>query len=255
MEQGGPIVLDRAIFLSDAHLSQDDLHTRNFLNLVEKAAAEDIPLFLLGDIFDLWFGAPGLTFRYQEPVIERLRELRRGGLRLYYVEGNRDFYLKKTHEGSTFHAVSEGEMIAVVGSRSVYLSHGDTVNRADLAYRFWKTVSKNPLAYAALSLLPPALVLPVADRLERKLKRTNRRFRESFPEKESREFALRMFASGVDFVILGHFHTERILRFAQGRASRILVVLPSWKEQWRYFLLNAEGEYGFRNFRPDATLL
>jgi len=248
-------VLDRAIFLSDAHLSQDDLHTRNFLNLVEKAAAEDIPLFLLGDIFDLWFGAPGLTFRYQEPVIERLRELRRGGLRLYYVEGNRDFYLKKTHEGSTFHAVSEGEMIAVVGSRSVYLSHGDTVNRADLAYRFWKTVSKNPLAYAALSLLPPALVLPVADRLERKLKRTNRRFRESFPEKESREFALRMFASGVDFVILGHFHTERILRFAQGRASRILVVLPSWKEQWRYFLLNAEGEYGFRNFRPDATLL
>jgi len=247
-------VLDRAIFLSDAHLSQDDLHTRNFLNLVEKAAAEDIPLFLLGDIFDLWFGAPGLTFRFQEPVIERLRELRRGGLRLYYVEGNRDFYLKKTHEGTTFHAVSEGEMTAVVGSRSVYLSHGDTVNRADLAYRFWKTVSKNPLAYGALSLLPPALVLPVADRLERKLKRTNRRCRESFPEKESREFALRMFASGVDFVILGHFHTERILRFAQGRATRLLVVLPSWKEQWRYFLLDAEGEYGFRNFRPDAPL-
>ena len=53
-------MLDRAIFLSDAHLSQDDLHTRNFLNLVEKAAAEDIPLFLLGDIFDLWFGTPGL---------------------------------------------------------------------------------------------------------------------------------------------------------------------------------------------------
>ena len=248
-------MLDRAIFLSDAHLSQDDLHTRNFLNLVEKAAAEDIPLFLLGDIFDLWFGAPGLTFRFQEPVIERLRELRRGGLRLYYVEGNRDFHLKKTHEGTTFHAVSEGEMSAVVGSRSVYLSHGDTVNRADLAYRFWKTVSKNPLAYGALSLLPPALVLPVADRLERKLKRTNLRSKESFPEKESREFALRMFASGVDFVILGHFHTERILRFAQGRATRLLVVLPSWKEQWRYFLLNAEGEYGFRNFRPDAPLL
>jgi UDP-2,3-diacylglucosamine pyrophosphatase LpxH len=146
-------------------------------------------------------------------------------------------------------------MSAVVGSRSVYLSHGDTVNRADLAYRFWKTVSKNPLAYGALSLLPPALVLPVADRLERTLKRTNLRFKESFPEKESREFALRMFASGVDFVILGHFHTERILRFAQDRATGLLVVLPSWKEQWRYFLLDAEGEYGFRNFRPDAPLL
>jgi len=81
-----PIVLDKAIFLSDAHLNQDDLHTRNFLILVEKAASEGIALFLLGDIFDLWFGSPGLTFGFQKPVIERLQELRRGGLRLYYVE-------------------------------------------------------------------------------------------------------------------------------------------------------------------------
>ncbi|HJX74493.1 MAG TPA: UDP-2,3-diacylglucosamine diphosphatase [Candidatus Deferrimicrobiaceae bacterium] len=255
MEPEAPIALDRAIFLSDAHLSQDDLHTRNFLSLAEEAAAEGIALFLLGDIFDLWFGSPGLTFKFQKPVIERLQELRRGGLRLYYVEGNRDFYLKKTHEGSTFHAVSEGEMRAAVGSRIVSLSHGDTVNRADLAYRFWKTLSKNPLAYGVLSVLPPSLVLPVADRLERKLKKTNPRFKESFPERESREFALRMFASGVDFVILGHFHTERILRFAQGEATKILVILPSWKEEWRYFTLTAEGEYGFRNFRPDAPLL
>ena len=255
MGPGAPIVQDKAIFLSDAHLNQDDLHTRNFLILVEKAASEGIALFLLGDIFDLWFGSPGLTFGFQKPVIERLQELRRGGLRLYYVEGNRDFYLKKTHEGRTFHAVSEGEMRAAVGSRIVYLSHGDTVNRADLAYRFWKTLSKNPLAYGVLSVLPPSLVLPIADRLERKLKRTNQRFKESFPEGESREFALRMFASGVDFVILGHFHTERILRFAQGEATGILVILPSWKEEWRYFTLTAEGEHGFRNFRPDAPLL
>jgi len=255
MEKESPISLERAIFLSDAHLNQDDLHTRTFLILMEKAAAENVPLFLLGDIFDLWFGAPGLTFRFQKPVIERMRKLRRAGLRLYYVEGNRDFYLKKTHEGSTFNTVSEGEMVAAVGTRKVYLSHGDTVNRADLGYRFWKTLSKNPLAYGTLSLLPSALVLPLADRMERKLKRTNQRFRESFPEKESREFALRMFASGIDTVILGHFHTERIVRFGTGQAAGILAVLPSWKEAWRYFYLTADGECGFRSFRRDAPLL
>jgi UDP-2,3-diacylglucosamine hydrolase len=255
MENGSLISLDRAIFLSDAHLSQDDLHTRTFLTLVEKAATANIPLFLLGDIFDLWFGAPGLTFGFQKPVIDRLRELTRAGLRLYYVEGNRDFYLKKNHEGSTFLAVSEGEMRATVGSRTVYLSHGDTVNRADLAYRFWKTLSKNPLCYGTLSLLPPALVLPIADRMERRLRRTNQPFRRSFPEKESRDFALRRFASGVDFVILGHFHTERILRFAQGEATKVLVVLPSWKEEWSYFYLTGGGEHGFRQFRPEASLV
>ncbi len=116
-------------------------------------------------------------------------------------------------------------------------------------------MSKNSLAYGVLSVLPPALVLPVADRLEKKLKRTNRRFRESFPEKESREFALRIFASGADFVILGHFHREQILPFDRGQAGKILVTLPSWKEEWRYFALTAQGEYGFRTFRSDAPLL
>ena len=255
MEKGCPISLDRAIFLSDAHLNQDDLHTRNFLILAERAAEENVPLFLLGDIFDLWFGAPNLTFGFQKPVIERLRDLRRQGLRLYYVEGNRDFYLKKHHEGSTFQIVSEEEMRAEVGSRSVYLSHGDTVNRADLRYRFWKTLSKNRFAYGSLSLLPPSLVLPLANRVERGLRRTNVRFRGSFPEKESREFALRMFASGVDFVVLGHFHTEHLVRFAPGQGPGVLVVLPAWKEEWRYFYLTAEGKYGFRNFRRDAPLL
>lgn len=255
MEKGATISMDRAIFLSDAHLSQDDLHTRNFLILVEKAASEKIPLFLLGDIFDLWFGAPGLTFRFQKPVIERLRELRRGGLRLYYVEGNRDFYLKKHHEGSTFDVVSEGEIDAAIGPQRVLLSHGDTVNRADLAYRFWKTLSKNRLAYGAVSLMPSSLVLPVAGRLEKTLKRTNHRFRESLPEKEVRDFALRTFASGVDLLVLGHFHREQITRFVQGQKTKTLILLPSWKEEWRYFYLAGEGESGFRRFRSDEPLL
>ncbi|GAB4370347.1 MAG: UDP-2,3-diacylglucosamine diphosphatase [Deltaproteobacteria bacterium] len=255
MHAGFPIIHDRAIFLADAHLNREDLHTRTFLELAEKAARERVALFLLGDIFDLWFGAPPLTFRFQQPLIERLRALRREGLRLYYVEGNRDFHLKPAHEGTTFDAVSGGEMQAVVGDRRIHLSHGDTVNRADLAYRFWKAVSKNRLAYGAVSSLPPRLFLPLADRLERKLKRTNRRFRGTFPEKECREFALRQFSRGIDFVVLGHFHAERLLRFAQGRAGKVLAVLPSWREEWRHFYLTAAGEFGFARFRRDAPLL
>jgi len=255
MHAGVPIVHDRAVFLADAHLNQEDIHSRNFLILAEKAAQEKAALFLLGDIFDLWFGAPGLTFRFQQPVVERLRSLRREGLRLYYVEGNRDFHLKTPHEGSTFDAVSEGEMQAAVGDRRLLLSHGDTVNRADIGYRFWKALSKNRLAYGAVTLLHPRFFLPLADKLERKLKRTNRRFRGSFPETECREFALRMFAKGIDFVILGHFHAERLLRFSREPEGKALAVLPSWRDEWRYLYLTAEGELGFRAFQRDALLI
>jgi UDP-2,3-diacylglucosamine hydrolase len=255
MEKGFPISPDRAVFLSDAHLNQDDRHSQAFLSLADSAAADKIALFLLGDVFDLWFGTPGLTFGFQRPIIDHLRELRRAGLRLYYVEGNRDFFLKKDHEGTTFDAVSEGEMRAAVGEKRLYLSHGDTVNRGDFAYRFWKGISKNRLAYGGVAHLPSSLILPLADRIERKLRRSNRRYKGSFPEREAREFSLRRFREGVDFVLLGHFHQERLMRFAQEGGSKVLAVLPSWKEGWRYFYVTSEGEHAFRTYRPGEPLI
>ena len=117
MEKGFPISPDRAVFLADAHLNQDDIHSRNFLALADTAAEEKVPLFLLGDMFDLWFGDPGLTFDFQKPIVERLRMLRGEGLRIYYVEGNRDFYLMREHEGTTFDVVSPGDMQAAVGEK------------------------------------------------------------------------------------------------------------------------------------------
>jgi UDP-2,3-diacylglucosamine hydrolase len=214
-----------------------------------------VPLFLLGDVFDLWFGNPGLTFAFQKPIIEQLRRLRGEGLPIYYVEGNRDFYLKREHEGTTFDVVSEGEMHAAVGEKRLYLSHGDTVNRGDFAYRFWKGISKSRLANEAVAHLPPSIILPVAERIERNLKRSNRRHKGSFPEREARDFSLRLFGQGIDFVVLGHFHQEKLMRFSLGKATKVLAVLPSWKDRWRYFYLTAEGAYGFRAFKPGESLL
>ncbi|HEX7522715.1 MAG TPA: UDP-2,3-diacylglucosamine diphosphatase [Candidatus Deferrimicrobium sp.] len=255
MEKGFPISPSRAIFLADAHLNQEDIHSRNFLALADRAAEEKVPLFLLGDVFDLWFGNAGLTFAFQKPIIEHLRKLRRGGLRLYYVEGNRDFYLKREHEGTTFDVVSEGEMHVAVGKKRLVLSHGDTVNRADFTYRFWKGISKSRFANEAVAHLPPSIILPMAEGIERNLKRSNRRHRGMFPERECREYAMRLFREGVDFAILGHFHQERLSRFSKEESTKVVAVLPSWKDQWRYFYLTAEGAHGFRAFKPDEPLL
>jgi UDP-2,3-diacylglucosamine hydrolase len=255
MDNNPPISAARAIFLSDAHLNQDDIHSRRFLDLAAQAASEGIPLYLLGDVFDLWFGTAGLTFGFQRPIIERLRELRQAGLRMTYIEGNRDFYLKSEHEATTFDTVSEGDLRASIGEKQLYLSHGDTVNRADFSYRFWKGISKSRLANRGVGHLPPYLFLPAAEWIERRLKRSNRRYKGSFPEKECREFALRLFGDGVDFIVLGHFHHERLMRFSRGKSPKILAVLPSWKERWRYFHLAADGMFGFRTYVPGKPLI
>lgn len=255
MEPPPAIARDKAVFVADAHLRRDDEDARAFLDLAGRAAREEAALFLLGDIFDLWFGTEGLTFPFQRPVIARLRDLRREGLRLFYVEGNRDFYLKRLHEGTTFDVVAEGDLQATVGARRIECSHGDTVNRADRAYRFWKAVSKNRLAFGTVSLLPSSLVLPLADRMERSLKPTNPRFKGRFPEAEIRAFARARFAEGADAVVLGHFHTERLVEFPGEGAPRVLAVLPAWREGRRHFYVAPGGRCGFRALLPGEPLV
>jgi UDP-2,3-diacylglucosamine pyrophosphatase LpxH len=66
---------------------------------------------------------------------------------------------------------------------------------------------------------------------------------------------MRLFREGVDFAILGHFHQERLDRFSREASTKIVAVLPSWKERWRYFYLTAGGAYGFRAFKTGEPLL
>ncbi len=126
---------------------------------------------------------------------------------------------------------------------------------AAFTYRFWKGISKSRFANEVVAHLPPSIILPMAESIERNLKRSNRRHRGSFPERECREYAMRLFREGIDFTILGHFHQERLSRFSMEESTKIVAVLPSWKDRWRYFYLTAEGAYGFRAFKPGEPLL
>jgi UDP-2,3-diacylglucosamine pyrophosphatase LpxH len=59
----------------------------------------------------------------------------------------------------------------------------------------------------------------------------------------------------MDIVVLGHFHTERLQRFDEGDPGKTLAMLPSWREEWRYFFITAEGESGFRAYGHGEPLL
>jgi len=264
-----PFPPSRAVFLADAHLNQDDIHSRTFVKMASAAAAEDVSMFLLGDMFDLWFGVAGFTFDFQKPIIARLKELRNHGLRIVYVEGNRDFHLGQEHEGTALDLVCGDTLRFTIGGMQVHLSHGDTVNKADLWYRFWKTISKSRFVNWVVSFLPDWFFLSTAKRLEQKLKRYNRRHKESFPEKDCLRYAADRFAEGIDIIVLGHFHQERLMPqnwdadnnrgsetgMGESERKKLVVVLPSWKEAYRYFYIAADGSMGFRSFTPEEPLI
>jgi len=148
------------------------------------------------------------------------------------------------------------------------------VNKADFSYRFWKGISKSRIANRAVAHLPAWFFLPLADRVERKLKRYNRRHKESFPEDECRRYAAERFGEGIDIIVLGHFHQERLepqnrpqnrdvdefsrssgTEMGPGSREKLVAVLPAWKEAYRYFYVAADGTHGFRSFVPGEPLV
>ncbi|RMG60714.1 MAG: UDP-2,3-diacylglucosamine diphosphatase [Deltaproteobacteria bacterium] len=243
------------IFIADAHINSFGGNYDAFLLALEKASTENVRVFLLGDIFDLWFGKRKLFFPFQSDFLSRLSRLRDEGLSIYYVEGNRDFFLSLSWPRKFFDGVTEDYIVVDAGPRKILALHGDSVNRKDRKYRFWKGLTKNTLTYSLFSLIPSPLALALAEKLERSLKMTNIQFRNSFPENEARSYSQRAFNRGIDMVVVGHFHREKIIRFVEGGKTRHFVCVPAWLDGRRYFYAGENGSFGFLTFRPESPLI
>ena len=241
------------VLLGDAHLRDGDRELDAFLKFLESLPPGAAALYLLGDLFDLWIGAPAFQTPGHGRVVEALRRLREKGLRISYIEGNRDYHLRRAYRGDPFEDLEEEGLQVSFGARRIFLAHGDLVNRMDRPYRLWRRVAKGPLLMGLFRLLPARWAARFAERLERRIASTNLRHRIGFPETECRDYALGLRRRGFDTLVLGHFHRE-MERLYEGPEGKIQVfVLPSWREGGRHLRIEGDGTAVFEALRTGGT--
>lgn len=221
---------ERTLVIADAHLGSVEGDGAVFLSFLEREAKGVARLVLLGDLFDLWLGSERLQTPGQRRVVEALRGLRRQGLRLWYVEGNRDYFLGRIFSPDPFEAVAPEQLDLQIGGRRVRFEHGDRINVRDRNYQAWRRFSRSAGVAAAFNLIPPGAAVRLAAWLERRFRTTNARHRVHFPEDLCRARARQVFAEGPARLFLGHFHRGwEWGETAGGRACRAVVV-PAWHE-------------------------
>lgn len=236
------------LLLGDAHLHEGDPEVGSFLRFLKSLPSRTSALYLLGDLFDLWIGAPAFLSSCHARVVEALRELRASGIPLTYVEGNRDYHLGRIFSPDPFAEVAgEGTDVAY-GARRIHLAHGDLVNREDRPYRTWRRIAKGPLLLAALCMLPSGTARSLASTLERRIAKTNQRHRARFPEEECRRFALEQLGRGNDTLVLGHFHQETRREYRGPEGTIEVYVLPAWREGRRSLRIHEDGRAAFEEF-------
>jgi UDP-2,3-diacylglucosamine hydrolase len=232
----GPLV-----FVADAHLTRDDAEVDAFVAFLRSGAHGASILCILGDLFNIWLGKPKFALPHHRKVVGALEDLRGGGVRLLYVEGNRDFHLRRTHLGRPFDEVAEDSLVVSYEGRRICAAHGDAVNLEDRQYRAWKAFSKSTPVYGAFSLLPGKWGMALGESLERRLAGTNLKHKSRFPEEPCLAFARKAFAEGSEALVLGHFHEERHLPVAGASGSlRSVYVLPAWRLGHRCLIVEGD---------------
>jgi UDP-2,3-diacylglucosamine hydrolase len=229
------------VFVGDVHLDRDDPDLPAFLAFLESLVPTTARLVLMGDLFNLWIGREELEQAHHRAVIEQLASMRRRGIVVRYLEGNRDYRVGIRHAGGALDDASEEGFEERQGGRRLWCAHGDLVNVRDRQYRAWRNASRSRGAWALFSLVPRGRRLALAESLERRMRGTNLDMKREVPEDLLRAYAAPRFAAGCDAVVLGHFHVERDL--AEG--DRRILVLPEWKGSRRYLRVGADGRIAF----------
>src|SRR6266567_1716641 len=112
------------------------------------------------------------------PFLEALEEAAGRGARA--ISLLRDFFLRGSYVEGLFARICDEETFEQ-GGRRFLLTHGDLLNEADIPYRFWRFLSKNPVSRAALAFIPREAGNRFVWKVEARLYRSNFKHKSRLP--------------------------------------------------------------------------
>ena len=232
-------------FISDLHLdpNRPQIFTllHEFLDdIKDKADA----LYILGDLFEFWVGddithSP-LGSPYI-PIIQHLKKLSDTGVKLYFIQGNRDFLIRESFINSIGgQLLPDTQIINLCGTPTLIL-HGDTLCTDDKAYQRMRALFRVKFIqwlYLSLSL-------------EKRVKRAQsiRKVTRKKTQKKSTKILdvnqqaveETMKENNITQMIHGHTHRPATHEFELNGKKAKRIVLGDWHEKASFVVADSEG--------------
>ncbi len=226
--------MPEAIIFSDAHVSQTSPQGAASL---ERFLADVCPsaqrVFILGDLFDFWFGPKQAKFEPYKGVLEAIGALAGAGTEVTFYHGNRDFYIdEELARRFSFKLVRDYSIEEICG-RKMLLCHGDMLCTNDVRYHRMRAFLRHPATERLLRHLPSLLARIAARRFRAHSKRVVAA-KPQWVLGINDEAVAEHFALGADTIVCGHTHSEgtRVYQTSRGPA-----------ELYRLGAFGADGSY------------
>ncbi len=200
-------------FISDAHLGSQCPHAdagreTQLLRFFE-SIEDSSHLFILGDLFDVWFEYRNVLPKAHFGILFGLKKLSERNVRISFLPGNHDFWIQNFFSDCLGMEVHRDSVSLEIQGLRIFAGHGDGLASGDGSYRALKTILRNPFHIRLYRCIHPDIGIPLAAFFSKLSRKNPPKF--DF-EEDYLNFARMRFAEGFDGVILGHTHLPREYR-------------------------------------------
>ena len=227
-----------AYFISDVHLTLNDgadekrkrQHLSRFFNMVHETGGS---LFIVGDFFDFWFEHRHVIPKGYYDILCQLRSIQRSGVTVHYILGNHDYWTNGFLEDILgIQVYSEATDIEIDGIR-IHLTHGDGLLEKDSGYRLMRSILRSRITVTLFGWLHPDLGIRLAQSasgFSRKYNQPPHGYADEILD-ELTGYARTRWDEGIDIVIMGHYHLNRLLTNNEGKR---FLCLGDWISHYTY---------------------
>lgn len=225
--------LKSTYFISDLHLHPT--HPRLFTlfyAFIDRIMHEADALYILGDFFEFWIGDDIINTPAGEPykaTLDKLRQLADSGVKIYFMQGNRDFLVKEKFAEHIHAELLPDQKIIDLYGTPVLIMHGDTLCTDDVAYQRMRYIFRIKLIQKLYLMQSLERRQRIADKTRRITKgKTNIKSTMILDVNQDQvEKVLK--TGGVGLLIHGHTHRPAIHQFNINGLPVERVVLSDWR--------------------------
>ena len=185
----------------------------------------------MGDIFHVWVGSRRFETPEVRKVMPELKALRSQGIRVDYVEGNRDFFIQNSIYSDAFDSICLETDFEIDGKKHLCV-HGDGLNDKDRQYLFWRRLSKSWPVKMVILNFPSSLAQKLIRSTEQKLAKTNFKHRTRVPQEAICGYGETRFREGYETLFLGHFHEPHQWQVDGGEVHCLDAWFNSRRVEW-----------------------
>ncbi len=196
-------------------------------------------LYVLGDLFEFWVGDDDKT-PFANQIRTEFKTLTDSGVRVFFIQGNRDFLLGKRfckQTGTTL--LDDVCTIDLYGKKAVIL-HGDTLCTDDVDYQKFRKTVHQPWLQWVFNHIPWFIKKKIVAKVQSDIRDDKSNKSLDIMDVNQSEVENVMSQYCVDLMIHGHTHRPDTHHFDVNGVKKTRIVLGDWYTQGSVLQVNSD---------------